>query len=64
MPRQKKDAKILNIKLSKEVSDMLELFCEETGMSKNNCHISFLLQKNVAVIRNIFDFISCLQPHF
>lgn len=34
MPRQKKDAKILNIKLAKEVSDQLEQFCEETGMSK------------------------------
>lgn len=34
MPRQKKDAKILNIKLAKGVSDQLERFCEETGMSK------------------------------
>ena len=34
MPRQKKDAKILNIKLAKEISDQLEQFCEELGMSK------------------------------
>lgn len=34
MPRQKKDAKILNIKLAKEISDHLEQFCEESGMSK------------------------------
>ena len=30
MPRQKKDAKILNIKLAKEISDQLE----QLGMSK------------------------------
>ena len=34
MPRQKKDAKILNIKLAKEISDQLEQFCEASGMSK------------------------------
>lgn len=34
MPRQKKDAKILNIKLAREISDRLEQFCEETGVSK------------------------------
>ena len=34
MPRQKKDAKILNIKLAKEISDQLEQFCEESRMSK------------------------------
>lgn len=34
MPRQKKDAKILNIKLAREISDQLEQFCEETGVSK------------------------------
>ena len=31
---RKKDAKILNIKLAKEISDQLEQFCEESGMSK------------------------------
>ena len=34
MPRQKKEAKILNIKLATAISDQLEQFCEETGMSK------------------------------
>ena len=34
MPRQKKDAKILNIKLAMPISEQLELFCEETGMTK------------------------------
>lgn len=34
MPRQKKDAKILNIKLAKEISDQLEQFSEESGISK------------------------------
>lgn len=34
MPRQKKGAKILNIKLAKEISDQLEQFCEESGISK------------------------------
>lgn len=34
MPRQKKDAKILNIKLAREISDQLEQFCEESGISK------------------------------
>lgn len=34
MPRQKKVAKILNIKLAKEISDQLEQFCEESGISK------------------------------
>lgn len=34
MPRQKKDAKILNIKLAREISNQLEQFCEESGISK------------------------------
>ena len=34
MPRQKKDAKILNIKLAREISDQLKQFCEESGISK------------------------------
>lgn len=34
MPRQKKDAKILNIKLATSVNDKLECFCEESGQSK------------------------------
>lgn len=49
MPRQKKDAKILNIKLAKEISDQLEQFCEESGISK------LLLQKKLyrSILRNI-----------
>ena len=34
MPRAKKDAKILNVKLETSVYDRLEQFCEESGMSK------------------------------
>ena len=32
--RQKKDYKMLNIKLASNISDQLEQFCEETGLSK------------------------------
>ena len=34
MPRAKKDAKILNIKLSTPISEKLDKFCEESGQSK------------------------------
>lgn len=34
MPRTKKDAKILNVKLATPVYERLEEFCEESGMSK------------------------------
>ena len=34
MPRQKKDAKILNIKLDRKIHEQLEQFCEESGISK------------------------------
>lgn len=34
MPRQKKDAKILNIKLASAINEKLERFCEESGQSK------------------------------
>lgn len=34
MPRQKKDAKILNIKLASSVNEQLEQFCAETGLNK------------------------------
>ena len=34
MPRAKKDAKILNVKLATPVYERLEEFCEESGMSK------------------------------
>lgn len=34
MPRPKKDAKILNIKLALPVYEKLDRFCEESGQSK------------------------------
>ena len=34
MSREKKDAKLLNIKLDRTIHEQLELFCEESGMSK------------------------------
>ncbi len=34
MSREKKDAKILNIKMDREIHERLEIFCEETGMTK------------------------------
>ena len=34
MPRQKKDAKILNIKLSTPIDDKLRRYCEESGQTK------------------------------
>ena len=34
MPRPKKDAKVLNIKLASSVYVRLEEFCEETGINK------------------------------
>ena len=34
MPREKKDAKLLNIKLASDIHDQLEKFCEESGMTK------------------------------
>ncbi len=34
MPREKKDAKILNIKLASPVHEQLSRFCEESGLSK------------------------------
>ena len=34
MPRTKKDAKSLNMKLDREIYDQLEQFCDESGMTK------------------------------
>lgn len=34
MPRQKKDAKILNIRLAANVNDQLEQYCEDSGQTK------------------------------
>ena len=34
MSRARKDAKLLNIKLDREVHEQLEQFCDESGMTK------------------------------
>ena len=34
MPRQKKDAKVLNIKLATPINEKLERFCKESGQTK------------------------------
>ena len=34
MPREKKDARPLNIKLEREIYEQLEQFCDESGMTK------------------------------
>lgn len=34
MPRPKKDAKIINVKLDRTIHDRLDRFCEETGMTR------------------------------
>lgn len=34
MPRPKKDAKIINVKLDRTIHDRLDKFCEETGMTR------------------------------
>lgn len=34
MPRQKKDAKTLNIKLATPIANELDKFCDESGMTK------------------------------
>ena len=44
MPRSKKDAKILNIKLSTPVYKKLEEFCEESGMPKTTATEKILSQ--------------------
>ena len=44
MSRSKKDAKIVNIKLLREVHDQLEEFCDETGMSKTTAIEKILSQ--------------------
>ncbi|MBR6428545.1 MAG: TraY domain-containing protein [Clostridia bacterium] len=34
MPRKKKDAKFLNIRLDRQIHEELEAFCTETGRTK------------------------------
>lgn len=50
MPRQKKDAKILNIKLNREIHEMLVCFCDETGMSKTVA----TEKDSVSILRRVF----------
>ena len=42
MPRPKKEMRVLNIKLEKTISDKLEGFCAETGVSKTMAVERFL----------------------
>lgn len=44
MSREKKDAKILNIKLNRDVHEQLEQFCAESGMSKTTATEKILAQ--------------------
>ena len=44
MPRQKKDAKILNVRLDAGIHKKLEQFCDETGMSKTTA-VEKILEK-------------------
>lgn len=34
MPRQKKDAKVLNIRLATSINDSLERYCADSGQTK------------------------------
>lgn len=60
MPRTKKDAKILNIKLAASINEQLENFCEETGLNKTMATEKIMEQfferyfKKSASERNIF----------
>ncbi len=47
MARTKKDAKILNVKLDREVHEKLEQFCDESGMTK-----TIAVEK---ILRNYFN---------
>lgn len=44
MPREKKDARILNIKLATPVYDRLDAFCSESGLSKTVAAEKILMQ--------------------
>ncbi len=47
MPRAKKDAKNLNIKLDRTIHERLDQFCEENGMSK-----TYAIEK---ILKKFFD---------
>ena len=34
MPRQKKDAVLLSLKLDRQINELLQRYCDETGQSK------------------------------
>ncbi len=57
MPRKKKDGKITNFYLSLEVVDLLERFCEETGLPKTTAVERFITKEvndyNAQKIENI-----------
>ena len=44
MSRTKKDAKLLNIKLEREIHEQLERFCDESGMTKTMATEKILAQ--------------------
>lgn len=44
MARQKKDAKLLNIKLDRTVYEQLDQFCDESGMTKTTATEKILAQ--------------------
>ncbi len=44
MSREKKDAKLLNIKLDRTIHEQLERFCAETGLSKTTATEKILEQ--------------------
>ena len=43
MPRKKKDAKFLNIRLDRQIHEELEAFCTETGRTKTKAVEWFFL---------------------
>ena len=44
MSRERKDAKLLNIKLDRKIHEQLEKFCAETGMTKTMATEKILTQ--------------------
>lgn len=55
MPRTKKDAKILNIKLATPINDQLEQFCEETGLNKNSSNYLYPRDFLLGIMRYIYE---------
>ena len=45
MPRKKKDGKITNFYLSLEALDLLERYCEETGLPKTTAVERFIIKE-------------------